>query len=226
MVLGSCSSEYHWVKVKSADPKFIVKQDALPTSYPVIPLLSTSISSPISSSFSSTFASRSERPKDHGYISTESREALLKSQEIVQSFSEQRKQDLASKDLTIRNRAIRSTLHEQLGGLPAFAKLSSDQQNRLESSLEKHLERRIDKSLKTANQPVSGTQNQISSKVTHHSTLMNNHYGRYGRVSLNPLLVLGLIILLGSLLFVSTGSIYAVIGILFAVLLIVLGLFS
>jgi len=65
-------------------------------------------------------------------------------------------------------------------------------------------------------------QNKIETKLAEKVAKKSSPYR--GNHSVNSLLVLGLVLLLVSLLFISSGSVYAVIGVLFSVILIILGL--
>jgi len=177
----ACSSEYHWIKVKSGDPQWIKKVDEKSKN-----LLNPSVENPAPILKTENLESKSA----HGLASIQAETVFQKSREIEKNLDENRKMDLKSDNKGVQKQAIQKTLHEELVKNSAFAKLSSAKQVKLET--------------------------QLTHKISKHARA-------YGGRGVNALLVLGLILLLVSLLLINSGTI-AVIGVLFSVILIILGL--
>lgn len=187
---SSCSSEYHWIKLKSADPQQVKKVDIRSEFKNSEELERQNELFALNPKTGSLTPVRVQI-KDHGMASITRESILEKSLEIEKGLDPVRKSEIQSSNSEIRKMAIQKTLHEQLIKDSYFSKLSANKQLKLE--------------------------NKLSQKIT----AKTNPY-RGGR-GVNALLVLGLILLLLSLLFIGSGTL-AVIGVLFAVILIILGL--
>ncbi len=146
--LGSCSSQYHWVKVKSADPNLIKKEDV---QYAQIPNNTLDNGTPVIAPESTTTVKNAEEPiinlqslrgADHGSNSIAKTTAVNKAIEIEKTLSPERKAALASKDIAIRTQAVKETLHEQFSKVAGFNKLSSNFKEKIENSLSKKLAKR------------------------------------------------------------------------------------
>ncbi len=148
LVLISCSSQYHWVKVKSADPNLIKKEDVR---YVQIPNNTLNNGNQAIAPESGTSVKNSEEPIltlkslrgiDHGSNSVARTAVVNKAREIEKTLSAERKEALASKDIAIRTQAIKETLHEQFSKVGGFNKLSGRIQDKLENALSKKLVKR------------------------------------------------------------------------------------
>jgi len=118
MALNSCTSEYHWVKVKSANPVLVKKED---------------LSSPIPASNDLTSNIVDLEKPAHGLASVNRQVLDQKAMEISKSLSPERISALNSNNVQIRTQAVKNTLHEQLVKNVQYAKLSSSKQEKLET---------------------------------------------------------------------------------------------
>jgi hypothetical protein len=192
LIFSACSSEYHWVKVKSKDPVLVKKWDdpqSLSREENSRETLNSSIS--LNTQEGTLKNVETVKTRSHGLASISRESVMEKSRAIEKSLDANRKLELASTDGTVQKEALKKTLHEQLLKDPYFSKLSLIKQSSLENKLSQKLYKKA-----------------------------SPYRGR----GVNPLLALGLVLLLISLLFISSGSVYAVIGVLFSVILIILGL--
>jgi len=177
-IIESCSSQYHWVKVKSKDPQKIHKEDSL--SLAVLNPMKIQDSIPV-------------LENQHGKVSIQYCNSVQKAFDISKDLGRERRMALQSKFPEIRNQAIRQTLHEQFEKNPAYSQLSYSQQNKIES--------------------------KITKSITHKAHGLDLS-------GINNLVIVGVLLLLGSILFFIFPSI-AFIGVLIdvvAAVLIILGL--
>lgn len=196
-LLSSCASQYHWVKVKSADPKFATKSDnyaqvAVPQATvdnnPTA-VEKTASSLAIAPASSNTGLATASTSGDDLVA-----KATLKAAEIKSALSIERKAALSSTDMVVRENAVRETVHEQLVANAAFNKLSDVKKQKIEDKL--------------------------TSRTVKMSSAMAARGGSYG--GFNKLLLIGLIlIVLGVIFFLISGilgTIFTAIGLVLAIL--------
>ena len=199
-LLSSCSSEYHWVKVKSANPHFAAKSDnyatTVPQPAPAVVVQPTEDSNVQPSSSLAT----SETNSNSGLATATGNDQLAlaqqKAEEIKSTLSPARENELNSDDNAVRKQAIRKTLDEQLSKNETFNKIPEAKKNLVEKILVN----------KTAS---------MTAKISKAHAARNIG-------GLNTLLIVGLILLvLGVILdFVSpiAGVIFTVVGAVLAVI--------
>ena len=196
-LLSSCASQYHWVKAKSADPKFITKSDSyaqVATPKAVVDKSVNETEKP-----SSSLATAPDNLNTGMATASTSGDdlvakATLKAEEIKSALSIERKAALSSSDMVVRENAVRETVHEQLAANAAFNKLSDAKKQKIEDKL--------------------------TSRTVKMSSAMAARGGSYG--GFNKLLLIGLIlIVLGVIFFLISGvlgTIFTAIGLVLAIL--------
>ncbi len=215
-LLTSCSSEYHWVKAKSADPHFAPKSDnyASVNQAPAVSEQSSEQTSGASlavagSTYANNAVTTSSSPEVTGNsLATASapvnasatiEKAQAKANEIGATLSAERKAALNSDDKAVRKLAISQTVHEQLAKDARFSQLPESKKALIEKVL-------INRASKLAN-----------AKASNSVTPM-----RKTTAGFNTLLLVGLIVLLvGLLLFLVSGVvglIFTIIGLVLAIL--------
>lgn len=194
-LLSSCASQYHWVKVKSADPHFATKTD----NYAKATVAPEVVSDTQTEKPSASLATAPETVNTGMATASAGGDDLvakaeLKSEEIRSALSVQRKADLSSSDASVRKQAIRETVHEQLSTNAAFNKLSDLKKQKIEEKL--------------------------TNRTVKMSSAMAARGGSYG--GFNKLLLIGLIlIVLGVIFFLISGvlgTIFTAIGLVLAIL--------
>lgn len=196
-LLSSCASQYHWVKVKSADPKFITKSDNYAqVATPIVAVDKSVTETEKPSSSLSTAPDHSNPGMATASTSGDDlvAKATLKAAEIKSALSIGRKAALSSSDMVVRENAVRETVHEQLAANAAFNKLSDAKKQKIEDKL--------------------------ASRTVKMSSAMAARGGSYG--GFNKLLLIGLIlIVLGVIFFLISGvvgTIFTAIGLVLAIL--------
>ena len=196
-LLSSCASQYHWVKAKSADPKFITKSD----SYAQVATPKVAVDKSVNETEkpSSSLATAPDNLNTGMATASTSGDdlvakATLKVEEIKSALSIERKAALSSSDMVVRENAVRETVHEQLAANAAFNKLSDAKKQKIEDKL--------------------------TSRTVKMSSAMAARGGSYG--GFNKLLLIGLIlIVLGVIFFLISGvlgTIFTAIGLVLAIL--------
>lgn len=194
-LLSSCQSQYHWVKVKSADPHFAIKSDnyAAAATQPAADKVQPERDKPSSLAIAPDATNTGMATASAGGDDLQAR-AELKAEEIKSALSDKRKADLNSSDFTVRKEAIRETVHEQLATSAAFNKLSDAKKLKIEEKL--------------------------TNRTANMSKAMAARGGSYG--GFNKLLLVGLIlIVLGVVFFLISGvlgTIFTAIGLVLAIL--------
>jgi len=213
-LLTSCSSEYHWVKAKSADPHFAPKSDnyasanqapaaAEPTSGASLAVAgSTYADNAVTTSSSSevTGNSLATAPAPDNASATIER-AQARANEIGATLSSERKAALNSDDNAVRKLAISQTVHEQLAKDARFSQLPESKKALIEKVL-------INRASKLAN-----------AKASNSVTPM-----RKTTAGFNTLLLVGLILLVVGLLLLLVSGVVGLIFTLIGVVLVILGL--
>jgi|GEM_PF-655674 len=196
-LLSSCASQYHWVKVKSADPKLITKSDNY--AQVATPMVAVDKSVTETEKPSSSLATAPDHSNTGMATASTSGDdlvakATLKAAEIKSALSIGRKAALSSSDMVVRENAVRETVHEQLAANAAFNKLSDAKKQKIEDKL--------------------------TSRTVKMSSAMAARGGSYG--GFNKLLLIGLIlIVLGVIFFLISGvvgTIFTAIGLVLAIL--------
>lgn len=202
-LLTSCSSQYHWVKVKSADPHFQVKSDHDATQATNTPNLAAHTEQPQNDSAvkpSSSLATPADQPYNTGMATASAGDndlearAELKAEEIKSSLSEQRRNALASENKDVRKEAIRQTIHDQLAKNQTFSKMSDEKKAVVENKL-------VNKTVKMSNAMAA----------------------RGGNIAgFNRLLLVGLILIAVGLIFLLisgvVGTVFTAIGLVLTIL--------
>jgi hypothetical protein len=131
--LNSCTSEYHWVKAKSADPN-IFQKETVQYKAPVsnetanAALNEANLKSDVNSALKTPVLA-------HGQASVNRQILDQKAMEISKSLSPERIAALNSTNTQIRTQAVKETLHEQLLKNASFSKLSLKKQEKIESKM-------------------------------------------------------------------------------------------
>jgi len=196
-LLSSCASQYHWVKAKSADPKFITKSD----SYAQVATPKVAVDKSVNETEKPSSSLATAPDNLNTGMATASTfgddlvaKATLKAEEIKSALSIERKAALSSSDMVVRENAVRETVHEQLAANAAFNKLSDAKKQKIEDKL--------------------------TSRTVKMSSAMAARGGSYG--GFNKLLLIGLIlIVLGVIFFLISGvlgTIFTAIGLVLAIL--------
>jgi len=133
VTMNACSSEYHWVKVKSADPNLLVKEDIAQS--PVHQEIAKVAFDTKTQELLSTPVVSQSPVFDHGKVSNTLNIIHRKAEEIVKTLSAERMAALHSSNESIRTQAVKETLHEQLMKNASFAKLSQKKQDKLENKI-------------------------------------------------------------------------------------------
>ncbi len=201
-LLSSCASQYHWVKAKSADPKFAAKSDNYAqAAVPQVAVPQAAADNNVTAVEKTAPSVASAPASSNTGMATASTsgddlvaKASLKAAEIKSALSIQRKAALSSTDMVVRENAVRETVHEQLVANAAFNKLSEVKKQKIEDKL--------------------------TSRTVKMSSAMAARGGSYG--GFNKLLLIGLIlIVLGVIFFLISGilgTIFTAIGLVLAIL--------
>lgn len=132
VIMNACTSQYHWVKLKSANPNLVKKEDMV-SQTPSATEIATIAPSP-------TVKTEEKFEKlvpavPHGLASINPDALNQKAREISKGLSPERISALNSSDLKIRTQAVKETLHEQLLKNANYSKLSSEKQAKIESKI-------------------------------------------------------------------------------------------
>jgi len=215
-LLTSCSSEYHWVKAKSADPHFAPKSDnyASVNQAPAVSEQSSEQTSGASlavagSTYANNAVTTSSSPEVTGNsLATASapvnasatiEKAQAKANEIGATLSPERKAALNSDDKAVRKLAISQTVHEQLAKDARFNQLPELKKALIEKVL-------VNRASKLSNAKASTSVTPM----------------RKTTAGFNSLLLVGLIVILvGAILFFVSGIlglIFTLVGLVLAIL--------